>query len=190
MPSIGPRAAGRVSVDHPFARQDVARLGYHLNWHGGLTLDYLFQGQNPVYIECNPPTVEPGQCRRQRRGFAWIAVGAFARSRSRRNTCRTARHPHASALAMLLGAAVYGGTRRAVLSDALGLLCSQIPHKASREALTPVWQDLLSAIILLVVLGRILFSPKSVERLSAATIKAYAVPPEAIQRLTAELLHP
>src|SRR5262244_2217193 len=35
---IGPSAAGRVSVDHPFARRDVAKLGEHLSWHGGLTL--------------------------------------------------------------------------------------------------------------------------------------------------------
>jgi hypothetical protein len=95
-----------------------------------------------------------------------------------------------SALAMLLGTAAYDGTRRAVLSDALGLLRNQIPSNDSREVLTLVWKDPQSAIILLAVFGRILLSPKSVEVLSAATIKAYSVPLEAIQRLTAESILP
>src|SRR5262249_13098173 len=56
---IGPSAAGRVSVDHPFARHDAAILGERLGWHGGLTLDYVFRGEDHVYIECNPRTVEP-----------------------------------------------------------------------------------------------------------------------------------
>ena len=43
---VGPSAAGRVSVDHPFARREVAALGERLRWHGGLTLDYLF-GEAP-----------------------------------------------------------------------------------------------------------------------------------------------
>src|SRR5262249_13890289 len=40
---IGPSAAARVGIDHPFARHDVAILGERLGWHGGLTLDYVFR---------------------------------------------------------------------------------------------------------------------------------------------------
>ena len=187
---IGPSAAGRVSVDHPFARQDAARLGRHLNWHGGLTLDYLFRGHDPLYIECNPRTVEPANATASGVDLPGLQL---ALSQGEHPAETPTGQPGISThggLAMLLGTAAYDGTRRAVVSDMLGLLRNQIPSKDSREVLTPVWQDPQSAIILLAVLGRILLSPKSVDRLSAATIKAYSVPPEAIQRLTAESILP
>ena len=57
---MGGSAAARVSVIHEQPRGDVERLGAYLDWHGGLTLDYLFDGTSPTYIECNPRTVEPG----------------------------------------------------------------------------------------------------------------------------------
>jgi hypothetical protein len=57
---MGGSAAARLSVDHDQPRGDVERLGAYLDWHGGLTLDYLFDGTSPTYIECNPRTAEPG----------------------------------------------------------------------------------------------------------------------------------
>lgn len=56
----GGSAAARVGVDHPVVREHIARLGAHLGWHGGLTLDYLHVEGVAQYIECNPRTVEPG----------------------------------------------------------------------------------------------------------------------------------
>jgi len=56
---MGGSAAARLSVDHPVARRHLARLGEALQWHGGLTLDYLHVEGSPVFIECNPRTVEP-----------------------------------------------------------------------------------------------------------------------------------
>lgn len=57
---MGGSAAARISVDHEAPRRDVKAVGAHLGWHGGLTLDYVFDGTVPCYIECNPRTVEPG----------------------------------------------------------------------------------------------------------------------------------
>jgi hypothetical protein len=187
---IGPSAAGRVSVNHPFARQDAARLGRHLKWHGGLTLDYLYQGQDPVYIECNPRTVEPANAATSGVDLPGLQLAlSLGEHLDETPSGQPGIRTH-SALAILLGTAFYTRTRRAILSDAMRLLSHQIPSKDSREVLTPVWRDPQSAIILLAVLGRILLSPKSVDALSSATIKAYSVPPEAIQRLTAEVILP
>src|SRR5262249_56827394 len=57
---IGGSAAARLSVDHPSARFWAAAVGEKLGWHGGLTMDYFHQDGEPVFIECNPRTVEPG----------------------------------------------------------------------------------------------------------------------------------
>ena len=57
---MGGSAAARLSVDHPRARFWAAAVGEKLAWHGGLTMDYFHQDGEPVFIECNPRTVEPG----------------------------------------------------------------------------------------------------------------------------------
>ena len=57
-------AAARLSTDHPAAREHAARLGEHLRWHGGMTLDYFHVHGQPQFIECNPRTVEPGNAAR------------------------------------------------------------------------------------------------------------------------------
>jgi len=49
----GGSAAARVSVDDAVARAHVEHLGRYLNWHGGLTLDYLHEDGSPQYIEAN-----------------------------------------------------------------------------------------------------------------------------------------
>ncbi|MGO8883444.1 MAG: hypothetical protein ACLPUO_28905 [Streptosporangiaceae bacterium] len=56
---IGGSAAAGLSVDHPRARYWAAAVGEALRWHGGLTLGYFHTGGEPVFIECNPRTVEP-----------------------------------------------------------------------------------------------------------------------------------
>lgn len=61
---IGPSAAGRESTDHPLARDHAAVIGHRLGWHGGLTLDYFFDGPQLRFIECNPRTVEPANAAR------------------------------------------------------------------------------------------------------------------------------
>jgi hypothetical protein len=56
----GGSTAARLSVDHPAGRDYATRVGEHLRWHGGLTLDYLHVDGQPQFIECNPRTIEPG----------------------------------------------------------------------------------------------------------------------------------
>ncbi|HTX71594.1 MAG TPA: hypothetical protein VMC79_02110 [Rectinemataceae bacterium] len=179
---IGPSAAGRESVDHPLARQDAARLGAHLNWHGGLTLDYLFSGQEPVYIECNPRTVEPGNAVASGVDLPGLQLAlSLDEHPAEVPPGRTGIRTH-SGMAIFLGTALYTGTRRAILQDLLGLLQHRTPGPDSREVLTPVLHDLRSALVLLTVVFRILLSPRAAASLSGSAIRAYAVGPEAIER--------
>ena len=184
---IGPSAAGRVSVDHPFARRDVAKLGEHLSWHGGLTLDYLFRKHDWGYIECNPRTVEPANAAASGVDLPGLQLAlSLGEHPDEVPVGQVGARTH-SALAILLGTAAYAGTRRAVLAEALRLVLHQSPSEHSRERLTPVLHDWPSAIPLITVAGRVLLSPQSAERISQATIRAYSVTPEAIERLTTTL---
>lgn len=177
---IGPSAAGRVSVDHRFSRRDVARLGEHLNWHGGLTLDYLFDGQDYAYIECNPRTVEPVNASASGVDLPGLQLKlSLGEHPDEAPAGRTGVRTHSS-LGILLGTAAYVGNRAAVVSKASQLVLHRDTFVNSCEGLTPIFQDPLSAIPLLTVIGSLLLSPQSALRISSSTITAYSVTAETI----------
>jgi hypothetical protein len=182
---VGPSAAGRVSVDHPFARRDVALLGEALGWHGGLTLDYLFQGKDHVYIECNPRTVEPANAAASGVNLPELQVAlSLGEHLNEVPVGRIGVRTHSS-LAILLGTAAYAGTRRAILAEALRLALHWGSYEHSQECLTPVLRDAESAIPLALVAARVLLSPRSAGRLAGAAVGAYSVTPDAIRRVAA-----
>jgi hypothetical protein len=175
----------RVQSKIEFARRDAALLGERLSWHGGLTLDYLLQSTDHVYIECNPRTVEPGNAAASGVNLpemqAELSVGEHLNEAP---AGRTGVRTHSS-LGILLGTAAYAGTRRAVLTEALRLALHRGPYEHSRECLTPVLRDIESAIPLAVVAARVLLSPGSAERVAGTAVGAYSVTPEAIRRVAA-----
>jgi hypothetical protein len=115
---IGPSAAARLSVDHPISRRDICMLGETLTWHGGLTLDYLHEQGEPSYIEGNPRTVEPGNA-----GASGVNLPEFQvrltlgeRLPPPPRTGLAGVRTHGT-IAVVLGAAAYGGTRQAVCAE-------------------------------------------------------------------------
>ncbi|MGO9123056.1 MAG: carbamoyl-phosphate-synthetase [Desulfomonilaceae bacterium] len=184
---IGPSAAGRVSVDHPFARQDVAKLGAYLNWHGGLTLDYFFRESDRVYIECNPRTVEPANAAASGVDLPGLQLAlSVGEHPDEAPACQSGVRTHSS-LAILLGTAAYVGTRRAILAKMFRLLLDQTLGRKRREVLTPIFRDPPSVVPLLIVSGTVLLSPQYAERISRSSINAYSISGEAIQRFEAAL---
>ncbi len=182
---IGPSAAGRVGVDHAFARRDIAALGDRLHWHGGLTVDYIFRGADHVYIECNARTVEPANAAASGVNLPQLQV-ALSREEevAGLHLGRAGVRTHSS-LAVLLGTAAYSETRKAVFREIIRLLAHRGPYKGSREILTPVFRDFLSLVPLAVVAARTLLEPKSAVRLANEAIGRYAITADAIQRIVA-----
>ena len=182
---VGPSAAGRVSVRHPFARREVADLGGRLAWHGGLTLDYLFGGGQHVDIECNPRTVEPANAAASGVNLPELQLEvSLGRHPAEAPPGRTGVRTH-SALAILLGAAAYRGARTAILTEAFRLALHRGPYRQSRERLTPFLYDVPSAIPLAVVGARVMLDPRAAQRLANAAVNSYSMTPDAIQRATA-----
>lgn len=187
---IGPSAAGRESVDHAFARRDVAALGEHLKWHGGLTLDYLFRGNQYAYIECNPRTVEPANAAASGVDLPGLQLRlSLGEHPEPVPPGRTGVRTHGS-LAILLGTASYRGTRTAILEDALRLARKRAPYQKSLECISPVHSDRLSIVPLLMVAGLALLSPKSAVRSAKAAVKAYSVTPDAVGQLMKAMAAP
>src|SRR5262245_23265332 len=61
MQGAGGGDAIKDSVEHAAVRDDLARIGAQLTWHGALSVDYIVRHGDdvPVYIDCNPRLVEP-----------------------------------------------------------------------------------------------------------------------------------
>jgi hypothetical protein len=182
---IGPSAAARLSVEHPIPRRDIARLGGRLEWHGGLTLDYLHQQGEPTYIECNPRTVEPGNAAASGVNLADVQVrltlGERFTSPPRTGTAGVRTH---GTIALVLGAAEYGRTRRAVVEELARAVARRDCYHASAEQLTPVLKDPPSAAVLAAVVGQALVSPRHAREAAAAAVARYSLTAEAIDTVT------
>jgi hypothetical protein len=183
---IGPSAAARLSVDHPIPRRDIAALGEALAWHGGLTLDYLHHGGTPSYIECNPRTVEPANAAASGVNIPDLQVRLTLGGR----LCGPVRTGRAGVrtygtIALLLGAAAYGGTRRAVVSELVRAIARRGCYRAGSEQLTPVLRDPPSAAALAFVTAQALASPRRATELAGRTVERYSITAKTIDVLSA-----
>jgi hypothetical protein len=177
----GGSAAARVSVDHPQPRADIAKLGAHLRWHGGLTLDYLHQNGTPQYIEANARTVEPGNAAASGVNLPALTI-AISRGGPLPATPVIGRpgvRTHGS-LALMLGAAERTGSREAALRALMAGLGRRGELRDSREVLTPLPADPLSLVPVLVVASQLLVRPGRAQALATGAVRDYAVPPAAI----------
>ncbi len=182
---IGGSAAARISVDHPQPRADIARIGEKLGWHGGLTLDYFWQeGRGPLYLECNPRTVEPGNAVASGVALPELQLqlslgGGFDRPPV---TGRPGTRTH-SLLAICMGAADRDRRRRAVLAQVGAALARRGPFSGGHEMLLPLGSDPLAAVPLLLVLTRLLARPSAAARIASRAVAAYSLGPEAVRAL-------
>ncbi len=183
---IGPSAAARLSLHHPIARRDIAVLGEALSWHGGLTLDYLHQHGEPSYIECNPRTVEPGNAAASGVNLPDLQV-RLTMGEQFRPPPRTSRAGVRTngTIALLLGAAAYGGTRRAVIAEIARAVTRRGCYHASAEQLTPLLRDPPSAAPLTFVAMQALASPRQATEVAAKAVARYSITPDTIDTLTA-----
>ena len=180
---MGGSAAARVSVDHEQPRRDIEKLGAYLNWHGGLTLDYLFDGISPTYIECNPRTVEPGNAVASGVDIPELQVRLSAgRPVSPLPAGRYGVRTH-GVIAVLLGTAL-GNRRRTILGQMIRATLGRSEFKGSTEQLTPVLRDPLSALPALFVCARLLLSPAAANSMAARVVSSYSVGPDAIAKLS------
>lgn len=187
-PGIGGGEAIKESVGRPNVRDMLAKIGERLAWHGALSIDYLMPEHDatPRLIDCNPRLVEPMS--------AYLAgtdlVGLLLQV-SRGETpavlpeSRTGVHTHL-AMQALLGLASRGGTRRDLLRECWRLGRRRGPYAGSREEMTPVRTDRLSAVPLAMTAALLVARPKSAIALARGGFGAHLLSPESIRLIESE----
>lgn len=133
------------SVSRPLVAEHLRAMGRALDWHGALSLDYILTREGPCYIDCNPRLVEP-------MGSLLCGVDLAAMllkvSLGEKPSPPAPRAPGVRthlAMQALLGAADRGVSRTGILAESRRLIAKNGPYRDSREELTPVRLDWVSA---------------------------------------------
>ena len=187
--SVGGGHAARMGVDHPQVREHLVTLGQALGWHGPLALDYLFDETSGQlsYIEANPRLVAPMNAVLSGANLAdltvQVALGA-AGSADKITSGAPGKRSH-SLIALLLGSADHGGSRRDLLRAIAQAMAGRGIFAESTEDLTPFRTDPLSAIPFAVVAGQLLLRPRSAQRIATSAVNAYSLHAAAVETILA-----
>ncbi len=184
---VGGSAAARMSVAHALPRAHIEVLGEELNWHGGLTLDYLHEDGSPQYIECNPRTVEPGNAAASGVNIAELQVRlTLGEHVGPAQTATVGVRTHGT-IAMLLGAAARGESRRSLLAGMADAVAHRGACADSSEQLTPLLRDPPSAIAAAFVAARIVLVPRAAAHIARGAVTDYALDTASTARVEARV---
>ena len=158
--------ARKTSVRRDAVRAGLAMIGKHLDWHGALSVDYIWTAAGPLYIDANPRLVEPMAAELAGTGLVGLLLQVSAGEAP--EPLPESRHGVVTHQAMqaLLGRAQRGGTRRDVWRELLDLVRRRGAYAGSAEELTPLRHDPFSAVPLAITALALLVSPRSAHALA------------------------
>jgi predicted ATP-grasp superfamily ATP-dependent carboligase len=176
------------SVSRPQVRAMLEKIGRHLAWHGALSIDYLMPARDatPLLIDCNPRLVEPMS--------AYLAgtdlVDLLLRV-SRGETPAALPEAHEGvrthlAMQALLGVAAREGSRLALLRECWRLALGRDPYAGSREEMTPVGLDWISAVPLVTTAMLLLARPSAALSLARGGFGAHLLSRESIRTIDSD----
>ncbi|MDR3576995.1 MAG: hypothetical protein P4L50_24280 [Anaerolineaceae bacterium] len=170
-------AAVKIAVNRPLVREHFEKIGQYLAWHGSLSIDYFWDGQNgqPGYIDANPRITEPMNAVVNGINLADLQVQlSLGREISARPTAQTALKSH-NTLQALLGAAGRRYSRLDILGELMQAVFKKGVYRDSQEGMTPVLRDFPSILPLGIVLAELLLNPRSKQNLALKTISNYSL---------------
>ena len=185
---VGGGEAIKQSLSRPQARAYLETIGAHLGWHGALSVDFIMpdDGTAPLLIDCNPRLVEPmsAYC------SGVDLVGLLLRVSQGEITpaLPAGRDGVLTHLAMqaLLGCASRGGTRADIVRECGRLFRASGPYARSREELTPMSLDWISALPLAMTAMLLLASPKSAIKLARGGFGAHLLDHRSMRTIESE----
>jgi glutathione synthase/RimK-type ligase-like ATP-grasp enzyme len=168
-------AAAKASVDAPGLRDELARLGQALDWHGGLSVDAIVVDGRAHVIDVNPRLVEPGNALAAGTDMVSallaVATGTPAVAAS---PPRAGIRTHQFLMA-LLGAAQCSGRRRSVLAEIVRRLRRRGVYARSTEELLP-WRGDRRTVILPVAAALVtLIRPSMWRSFTDGAVSRYAL---------------
>ncbi len=172
---VGGGEAIKESVQRPQVRASLEKIGEHLGWHGGLSVDTIMPDDNtaPLLIDCNPRLVEPVNAYRS--GVDLVGLLLLVSQGETPERLPEGRAGVRTHLAMqaLLGCGSRGATRGDIARECWRLMTASGPYAASCEELMPVRLDWPSAAPLLMTAALMLASPQSALKLARGGFGAH-----------------
>jgi glutathione synthase/RimK-type ligase-like ATP-grasp enzyme len=168
-------AAAKTSTDAPALRDDLARLGRALDWHGALSVDAIVVDSRAYVIDVNPRLVEPGNALAAGNDLvsALLAVAMGTRpvpAPPSRSGVRTHQF-----LMALLGAAQRSGRRRSVWDEIVRCLRGQGVYAQSSEELLPSKGDRRTVILPVAAAVATLVRPSMWRAFTDGAVARYAL---------------
>ena len=167
----------------PRAREQMARLGAALTWHGALSADVIDGPEGPVFIDINPRLVEPANALASGVDLTGALVQVALTGTSRPQPDGTPGVRTHQLLLAVLGTA-QRGRRRDVARELADAALRRGSYRDSREELTPVRGDLLALVPVAVTALATLAWPPAWRRFVGGSAGAYALTPAAWGELT------
>jgi len=182
---LGGGDIAKLSVSRPAVREYMERLGLDLQWHGALSMDYVFQEETrtPLFIDANPRLVEPMSGVLSGINLADVLVRiSTGEPITIASPQKTEVRTH-----MLLMALLSAGASRKRRLDVVFELARALRrtglYRSSQEELLPIRTDFKSIFPLTYALTKLLLSPGSALTLSARSIASYSLSPAAAQQI-------
>ncbi|MGH6923014.1 MAG: hypothetical protein ACRED5_04515 [Propylenella sp.] len=180
---VGGGAAVKESVSRPSVRAALIRIGRHLDWHGALSLGYIWSRGEAHYIDCNPRLVEPMSAVLAGMDLPELLVRvSLGESPREAPPGRVPVRTHL-ALQAMLGVAKQSGSRAAVLRESWQLFSAGGVYSGSREELTPSRVDWLSPVPVALAAVALVAHPGMAEILPRSGWGAGLLTPHAIKAI-------
>jgi hypothetical protein len=175
-------------VSRSQVRGYVEKAGQALDWHGALSIDYILPHDDvtPLLIDCNPRLVEPMNAYRSGADLVDLLLRlSLGETPAPLAESRDGVLTHL-AMQALLGAASRGGARRDIVHECAQLAAGSGPYAGSREELTPVGLDWISAVPLAVTITILLASPAFAIKLARGGFGAHLLDVGSIRMIEGE----
>ncbi len=192
---VGGSACARRSVLDPLVLEHLAALGSHLDWHGGLCMDYLHDRGTgrPSYIDANPRPGETLNATLSGLNLSELLVEvSLDQDVPPPPTPRSGVRTHTLVMS-LMGLAHDGASRRRLLTELRRAGAHRAPYGASQDEITCPREDPPSLIPAVYLTLRLLLNPSAARRIVAHTVDNYSLSEAAVQairQIPADLLAP
>ncbi len=192
---VGGSAWARESVLDPLVLEHLAAIGAHLDWHGGLCMDYLHDPETGrlSYIDANP---RPGETLNATLSGLNLSQRLVQVSLDQDvpppPTPRPGVRTHTVVMG-LMAVAYEGAPRRRLLAELRRAWAHRAPYDASQDEITRPREDPPSLIPAVYLTLRLLLNPSAAQRIVDRTVNNYSLSEAAVQvirQIPADVLAP
>jgi biotin carboxylase len=178
-------ASVKASLEVPRLREDLARLGQALRWHGALSVDAIVVNGRPFIIDVNARLVEPANALASGTDLVSALLGvAIGAPVTPAPPSRVGVRTH-QLLMGILGAAQRTGLRRRVLAEVGRGVFGRGHYANSTEELLPRSGDWRTLTLPVAATAATLFNPRLWRTFTDGAVSRYALAPEGWRLLRA-----